>query len=158
MGIGELARRTGLSASAIRYYEAQRLLPRPERRSGRRVFDESAVAQLVVVQLARDAGFTVAEVRQLVTRFSADRWRPLALRKLAEIRRATERLRAMAAVLERLIACDCFDLEVCGRALRRHPTLLGGTSTRGRRNPSADGASGSSRTRSRPPRNRAEEF
>lgn len=126
MSIGELARRTGLSTSAIRYYEAQRLLPRTARRSGRRVFDDAALAQLIVVQLARDAGFTVAEVRQLVARFSADRWRPLALRKLAEIRRTTDRLRAMAAVLERLIACHCFDLEVCGRALRRHPHLLHG--------------------------------
>ncbi len=123
MVIGELARRSGLSASAIRYYEAQRLLPRVERRSGRRVFDDAALAQLVVVQLARDAGFTVSEVRQLVTRFSADRWRPLALRKLDEIRRTTDRLRAMAAVLERLIACNCFDLEVCGRALRKHPRI-----------------------------------
>ena len=142
MGIGEVARRTGLPASTIRYYEAQRLLPRPERRSGRRIFDDAAVAQLVVVQLARDAGFTVSEVRHLVTRFSADRWKPLALRKLDEIRLSTERLKAMASVLEKLIACNCFDLEACGRALRKHPRLLGAAATAGRR---------SSPRRSRPP-------
>ena len=128
MRIGELARRTGLSASAIRFYEQQRLIPRPARLSGRRVFDEAALAQLVVVQLAKDAGFTVAEIRQLVTRFGADRWRPLALRKLDEIRRTSDRLRAMTVLLEKLIECDCFDLEVCGRALRRHARLGSGAS------------------------------
>ncbi|MEP6995934.1 MAG: MerR family transcriptional regulator, partial [Acidobacteriota bacterium] len=69
MQIGELSRRTGLSPSAIRYYEQERLIPPPARVSGRRLFDQRALAQLVVVQLARDAGFTIAEIRSLVTEF-----------------------------------------------------------------------------------------
>ena len=65
MTIGELARRTGLSPSAIRYYEQERLIPQARRVSGRREFEEGVLAQLVVVQLARNAGFTIAEVRRL---------------------------------------------------------------------------------------------
>ncbi len=118
MTIGELSRMTGLSASAIRYYEAQRLIPIAARRSGRRVFDGRALEQIAVVRLARDAGFTLAEIRQLVNEFGKNRWRPLAQRKLAEVRGAARRLREMARILERLIECRCADLEFCGRAIR----------------------------------------
>ena len=120
MTIGELSRRTGLrSSSAIRYYEQQRLLPRAPRASGRRVFDESALVQLTVVQLAREAGFSVAEIRQLVGDFPRHRWRRLAERKLQEVEAASARLRTITVLLQRLLECDCFDLEACGRVLQR---------------------------------------
>jgi len=120
MTIGELARRTGLARSAIRYYEQERLIPRAARVSGRRVFDEASLAQLEVVQLARDAGFRLSEIRRLVTEFGRDRWRRLAVQKLAEVQATAERLRAMAELLEKLVGCECPDIEFCGRALRRH--------------------------------------
>ena len=119
MTIGELSRRTGLSSSAIRYYEAERLIPAPRRRSGRREFDGGVRSQLVVVRLARDAGFSIAEVRRLVTEFGRERWRRLAERKLVEIGETAERLRAMSGLLEKLLGCECPDIEFCGRALSR---------------------------------------
>ena len=119
MTIGELSRRTGLSPSAIRYYEEERLIPAPRRRSGRRDFDAGTLSQLIVVQLARDAGFSIAEVRRLVTEFGRERWRRLARRKLGEIRSSAERLRVMTGLLEKLLECECPDIEFCGRALVR---------------------------------------
>jgi MerR family transcriptional regulator, redox-sensitive transcriptional activator SoxR len=129
MKIGELSRRTGLSSSAIRYYEQERLIPRPARLSGRRVFDDRSLAQIVVVQLARDAGFTLAEIRQLVTEFGESRWRRLAERKLLEIQATAERLRTMTVLLEKLLRCECPDVEFCGRVIQRHNR--GGTNGRG---------------------------
>jgi MerR family transcriptional regulator, redox-sensitive transcriptional activator SoxR len=119
MTIGELSRRTGLAASAIRYYEEERLIPAPRRRSGRRDFDDGVLSQLVVVRLARDAGFSIAEVRRLVTEFGRERWRNLAERKLGELRSTAERLRVMTGLLEKLLACECPDIEFCGRAIER---------------------------------------
>ena len=119
MRIGDLAARTGLAASAIRYYEAEGLIRPAARRSGRRVFDETAASQLEVVRLAAETGFTLAEIRQLVTEFGENRWRRLAERKLAEIREAAERLRTMEDLLGRLVRCECPDLDFCGRALQR---------------------------------------
>jgi MerR family redox-sensitive transcriptional activator SoxR len=118
MFIGELSRRTGIPSSAIRFYEEERLFPRAARLAGRRVFDGRSLAHLVVVQLAKDAGFTLAEIRQLVTEFGANRWRSLAERKLGEIQVATERLRAMALLLEKLLDCKCPDIEFCGRVIQ----------------------------------------
>src|SRR5215475_7438600 len=117
MTIGELARRTGLPSSTIRFYERERLVPAAPRVSKRRVFGDEAVAQLSVVQLARQAGFTLAEVRRLVNDFGRDRWRRLAETKLGEIRASERRLRSMAALLEKLLECECPDLEVCGRMI-----------------------------------------
>ena len=126
MTIGELSRRTGLSPSALRYYEHERLIPTPVRRSGRRVFDDAVLSQLVVVRLARDAGFTIAEVRRLVNEFGRERWRRLAHRKLGEIRSSAERLRVMTTLLEKLLDCECPDIEFCGRALARSGRLRDG--------------------------------
>jgi len=118
MRIGELSARTGVSVSAIRYYEQEGLLPPPARRSGKRLFEEGAVARLAVVRLAAETGFTLAEIRQLVTEFGRHRWRRLAERKLDEIGRAVARLETMADLLGRLVRCACPDLEFCGRALK----------------------------------------
>ncbi len=119
MTIREVSRRMGLTPSTIRYYERERLIPPVSRRSGRRLFDDRSLAHLAVVQLARDAGFSIAEVRRLVTEFGRTRWRLLAERKLGEIRLSAERLRTMTGMLEKLMACECPDIEFCGQILRR---------------------------------------
>ncbi len=122
MRIGELARTTGLAPSAIRFYEEEGLLPTARRLSGRRVFDETALDHLTVVQLAKDAGFTLAEIRRLVNEFGKNRWRSLAERKLGEVRLAAARLQTMTRLLERLLRCDCPDIDFCGRTIRRSIT------------------------------------
>jgi MerR family redox-sensitive transcriptional activator SoxR len=119
MRIGELAQTTGLAPSAIRFYEGEGLLPTARRLSGRRVFDETALDHLTVVQLAKDAGFTLAEIRRLVNEFGKNRWRSLAERKLGEVRLAAARLKTMTRLLERLLRCDCPDIDFCGRTIRR---------------------------------------
>ena len=117
MLIGDLAERTGLATSAIRYYEQQGLIPRARRVAGRRQFDEKDLAPLLVVRLAIDAGFTLSEARQLVRDFGRDGWRRLAEKKRAEIRATTARLEAMDALLRKLLLCECPSIEVCGRLI-----------------------------------------
>lgn len=56
--IGELARQTGVAASALRYYEEVGLLPAPARVSGQRHYPESAVTIVAAIRLHSDAGFT----------------------------------------------------------------------------------------------------
>jgi MerR family redox-sensitive transcriptional activator SoxR len=119
MRIGELARATGLAPSAIRFYEEEGLLPAARRLSGRRVFDDTALTHLTVVQLAKDAGFTLAEIRRLVNEFGKNRWRSQAERKLGEVRLAAARLQTMTRLLEKLLRCDCPDIDFCGRTIRR---------------------------------------
>ena len=90
MTIGELAERAGLAASTIRYYEEVKLLPRPARESGRRVFDEATLDRLLVIAFAKEAGFSLREIRQLFDGFASEtpagvRWQKLATSKLVEL-------------------------------------------------------------------------
>ena len=102
MSIGEVARRAGVAPSAIRYYESLGLLPTPERSGGKRRYHDTILSWLALVTLAREAGFTMAETRQLVAGFEpgtppAARWHALAARKLAEIDAARRTVRLAVA-------------------------------------------------------------
>src|ERR1044071_8918923 len=100
LAIGEVARRAGIRASAVRYYESIGLLPAPRRLSGRRRYAEDTVQILKVVQLAQAAGFTIAEIQILLNGFApetppADRWQLLAHQKLRELDAVIERTQVM---------------------------------------------------------------
>jgi MerR family transcriptional regulator, redox-sensitive transcriptional activator SoxR len=84
--IGEVARRAGLSTSALRYYERAGLLPPPARVSKRRVYEEKVLGRVRIILLARHAGFTVKETRTFLSGYPgsttpAERWRALASKK-----------------------------------------------------------------------------
>lgn len=123
MTIGELASRAGLAASTIRYYEEVKLLPRPARASGRRVFDEATLDRLLVITFAKEAGFSLREIRQLFDGFASDtpagvRWQKLATAKLAEMEALAARIEAMKQLLREALRCGCVELDACGKLFR----------------------------------------
>src|SRR5215207_3995394 len=64
--IGELAQRTGVARSALRYYEELDILQPHDRRSGQRRYDEAAVALVGAILLLREVGFSLNEIRQIM--------------------------------------------------------------------------------------------
>lgn len=91
--IGTVAKRVGVSIDTIRYYEREGLLPPPARRaSGYRSYDEAALTQLRFIRKAKDLGFTLEEIRELLA-LSRDRQHGVKAVK----RRAQQRLQAMDA-------------------------------------------------------------
>ena len=120
LAIGDVGRLVGLRPSAIRFYERQGLLPPPRRINGRRRYDPSVLDRLKVVRMAQAAGFTVAEIRQLVAGFPAEvpaseRWRPLAQRKRAELDALIAEALAMQQRLAALEGCACPTLTDCAQ-------------------------------------------
>lgn len=101
-----------MAIDTIRYYEREGLLPEPLRRaSGYRSYGEGAVRQLLFIRRAKDLGFTLEEIRDLLA-LSADRQRGVkAVKKRAQERLASidERIAELTRVrdgLEQLIdAC-----------------------------------------------------
>jgi MerR family redox-sensitive transcriptional activator SoxR len=122
MSIGEVAQKSGVRPSTVRYYESIGLLPRPERENGRRRYDgevfRKVLDRLAVVRVAQEAGFTISEIRMLLDGFSEDtppseRWRVLAREKLPEVEALVERALGMKNLLERGLRCECLRLEDC---------------------------------------------
>lgn len=116
--IGEIARRAGLNASALRYYERVGLLQTPARINGQRRYDGEVLTQLAIVRMAQNAGFTIEEIKTLVNGFPedappAERWQEIAQRKLPEVDAMIRRLHTMRHVLEESLACDCLTLDAC---------------------------------------------
>ena len=116
--IGEVARQAGLHTSAIRYYEDIGVLPRPERTHGHRRYTSRVFQQLAFIQLARDAGFTMAEIQTLVSGFDETaplgvRWRTLAEQKMTELDVLISKAQGMKRVLEEGIRCQCLNLDEC---------------------------------------------
>lgn len=67
MRIGEIAKRSGIGIETIRYYEREGLLEEPKRRpSGYRQYDVSTLERLEYIRGAKELGFTLAEIRELL--------------------------------------------------------------------------------------------
>lgn len=66
LDIGEVARRSGLAASALRFYERRGLIASSGRNGLRRTFDPDVVERLVFINCARAAGFTLAEIGRVL--------------------------------------------------------------------------------------------
>ena len=96
--VGELARRTGLRPSAVRFYERRGIIPRATRLpNGYRIYEEDAVASIALIRNAQALGITLREARQLLEMLLA-RKRPCEhARKLIE-----GRLRSVESTLTQL--------------------------------------------------------
>ena len=111
--IGDVARLAELSIDAVRFYEREGLLGRVRRTpAGQRQYDVEAVRRLAFVRRATALGFSLAEVKGLLTlrvsaRTPCERVRERALSKLADIDQRIAELQAMRDALARLAHnCD----------------------------------------------------
>jgi len=119
MTIGRLAKQAGINIDTIRYYERNGLMPRPARRaSGYREYETADVRRLRFILRAKDLGFTLAEIAELLS-LSADRdvsgVKRRAERRLEQVEHKIEELQRVRRGLKTLIdACPGHgDLEQC---------------------------------------------
>ena len=107
--IGEVARRAGVGVETVRFYERQGLLEAPQRRaSGYRQYDGDAVAVLRFIRRAKELGFTLKEIKALLSlRLDASATRAevrqQARAKVADIEARIADLQRMRDVLQTLI-------------------------------------------------------
>ena len=118
MTIGDVVRRTGRPASAIRYYESIGLLPVAKRVSGKRRYDGETIRMLAVVDVAQRAGLSLDEIKLLVdaspkNKASVLRLRELADRKLPEVAALIEQTQLVQRWLEQAADCCCPSLDDC---------------------------------------------
>ena len=118
MQIGELAKRTALTADAIRFYEKRRLLPKPIRSTGRfRLYTDDDTERLRFIQQVQGLGFSLAEIKELIDLRmrkvdACESVRQLLKGKLSDVR---AKMRELKQLESELIA----DLNKCNQELKR---------------------------------------
>ncbi len=122
MKIGELAHRSGLNASTIRYYEKLGLLAPPHRTGGQRRYSSDALDRVLLIRFAGEMGFSLNEIKLFLggLRDNAPvgpRWKKLAAWKLAEVETSIARSLRLKTLLQCLLRCRCASLKQCVTAL-----------------------------------------
>lgn len=106
MDIAEVAKRSGVAASALRYYERKGLIQPLGRAGARRTFAPAVLDTLALIALGQAAGFSLDEIRTMFTPQGAPRIdRGMLSAKADEIDRLVKRLRAMSRGLRHAAAC-----------------------------------------------------
>jgi MerR family transcriptional regulator, redox-sensitive transcriptional activator SoxR len=126
--IGEIAQLAGVQPSTLRYYENIGILPPPRRVSGQRRYSGDVLQILAVIQLAKDANFTLPEIRALLYDYSeystpSQRWKELAQRKLREVDAIITHAQEMKQLLEEGLECDSllYELDSCALLTDHRP-------------------------------------
>lgn len=106
LDISEVARQSGVAASALRYYERKGLIHPLESGSARRKYPPSVFDQLALIALGQAAGFSLDEIRVMLTPDGAPNIdRKLLASKADELQRTVVRLRAVIRGLRHAVVC-----------------------------------------------------
>jgi DNA-binding transcriptional MerR regulator len=128
-GIGEVSRQTGIKVPTIRYYEGVGLLAAPARTEGKqRRYRHDDVSRLNFIRHARDLGFEINDIRELLTLSaqpdqSCEEVDVITRRHLSEVERRIAQLTALRSELLRMVeecsqgrVCDCRVIETLSGA------------------------------------------
>lgn len=118
ISISRVMKQTGLTASALRYYEEIGLVSPTGRIAGRRQYDESVLTRLALIQTGQQAGFTLAELRILLrnvldSEAGGAEWFELLDRKVKEMEMRLRHIEGMKSLLEGIMDCDAANLAEC---------------------------------------------
>jgi DNA-binding transcriptional MerR regulator len=114
LDIGEVAARTGLAASALRFYEREQIIASADRKGLRRQYGPEVLDTLAVVAMCRRAGFSLSEIKLLLATGGRSEWKIFVARKRDELRAQVEQLGAIAEQLDHALGCpspNVFDCE-----------------------------------------------
>ncbi len=118
--IGKVSRETGCNIETIRFYEREGILPSPQRTAGgHRIYNQSLVERIVFVRRCRELGFSMLEIRQLLSvvdqnNISCEQVKEIAERHLEDIAIRIEDLRKMQDTLGQLAQkCSGEDVPDC---------------------------------------------
>ncbi|MBA3868393.1 MAG: MerR family transcriptional regulator [Anaerolineae bacterium] len=115
--IGEVAAMVGLQTSTLLYYESIGLLPRAQRVSGKRRYTTAILPLLAVIQMAKEASFSLPEIQALLHARNegealSQRWQTLAAAKISELDGIINRAQEMKALLEEALNSDALQFEL----------------------------------------------
>jgi DNA-binding transcriptional MerR regulator len=114
LDIGEVAARTGMAPSALRFYEREQIIASVDRKGLRRQFQPDVLTTLAVVALCRQAGFSLEEIKLVLATGGRPAWKAFAVAKRDQLRAQSEHLDTIANQLDHALGCpspNVFDCE-----------------------------------------------
>jgi MerR family transcriptional regulator, redox-sensitive transcriptional activator SoxR len=117
--IGEVARRTGVAASALRFYESQGLISATRTDGNQRRYARATLRRIAFIQAGKTAGIPLADIQTALDRLPAERapnrrdWELLSQRWREDLNRRIETLVALRDRLTGCIGCGCLSLDTC---------------------------------------------
>ena len=117
--IGEVARRSGVAASALRFYEERGLIRSERARSGHRRFPRPVLRRVAFIVFAQRVGLTLQEIADELAKLPPDRaptrrdWARLSGRWTSRIDERIAELERLRAGLTECIGCGCLSLDRC---------------------------------------------
>jgi MerR family redox-sensitive transcriptional activator SoxR len=119
MTIGEVARRSGVAASALRFYEDRGLITSERAGSGHRRYPRPVLRRIAFIVFAQRIGLTLDEIGQELSKLPPDRaptrrdWSRLSSKWTARIDERIAELHRLRAGLTECIGCGCLSLDRC---------------------------------------------
>jgi MerR family redox-sensitive transcriptional activator SoxR len=120
--IGVVASRSGLSVSALRFYEANGLVSSERTDGGQRRYRRDVLRRLAVIQAAQHVGFTLAEIAEMLREVpddhhvSAREWNQLARSWRPQLEERIRTLQQLRDQLDSCIGCGCLSMSKCALA------------------------------------------
>jgi DNA-binding transcriptional MerR regulator len=114
LDIGDVAARSGMAPSALRYYESEGIIASVDRKGLRRQFPPGVLTTLAVVAMCRQAGFTLEEIKLVLATRGRPSWKTFAERKRDQLRARADHLGTVADQLDHALRCpspNVFDCE-----------------------------------------------
>jgi DNA-binding transcriptional MerR regulator len=114
LDIGDVASRSGMAPSALRYYESETIIASVDRKGLRRQFRPEVLTTLAVVAMCREAGFTLEEIKLVLATGGGPSWKAFAERKRDQLRAQADHLITVADQLDHALRCpspNVFDCE-----------------------------------------------
>ena len=103
--IGEVARRAGVPASTVRYYERRELLVPDARRSGQRRYSVDSLRRLVFIGMLQDAGLGLDDIAGILGAATVADWKAIAARRLEVLEAQIARLERARTLLQGALLC-----------------------------------------------------
>jgi MerR family transcriptional regulator, redox-sensitive transcriptional activator SoxR len=119
LSIGDLAGRSGLAVSAIRFYETHGIVRPLRNQGGHRRYGKADLRRLSFTLIAQRLGFPLAEIARHLAALPADRapdrqdWERIASGFRAEIGQRIDALQKLSDTLDGCIGCGCLSLDKC---------------------------------------------
>jgi MerR family redox-sensitive transcriptional activator SoxR len=117
--VGEVAQRSGVAVSALRFYETQGLIRSTRTKGNQRRYPREVLRRVSIIKVAQRLGVPLASIREALATLpesrapSAKDWRRLSAKWKAELDDRIKRLTRLRDQLDQCIGCGCLSIDSC---------------------------------------------